>query len=394
MDKFLITIITLALFSCVQETKRTITDQRIDYAREQIDLLMEESLAKGQIPRTISAKGETHWVRLAAFDWTEGFFPGSLWYLYEATGEERYRDGAIELQNLIADDITASSHDLGFVFNCSFGNGYRLTHDEAMLKTMVAAAETLSSRFRPQAGVIQSWNVNGKGWMSQRGWMCPVIIDNMMNLELLFEATNYTGNPKYREVAITHANTTMKNHFRDDYSSYHVIDYDLQSGEVRNRHTAQGYAHESSWARGQAWALYGYVTCYRYTQDKQYLELAQRIANYIMTAPEIPSDRIPYWDYHAENIPNEPRDVSAAVITASALLELEEYAGGEYLEYAQEIIESVSSAEYRAQIGENHNFVLMHSVGSIPHNTEIDVPLNYADYYYLEALVRLKSKGL
>ncbi len=395
MKKFLTIAAAVILSGCYADGECDVTSQRLDYVETQTDLLLTEALQRGQIPRTINTAGSTHWVKIVGFDWTEGFFPGTLWYLYEATGEERFRKGAIAMQELIADDVKASSHDLGFVFNCSFGNGYRLTKDESMLKAMIASAETLIGRFKPETGVIQSWNVNGKGWMSQRGWMYPVIIDNMMNLELLFEVSNYTGDTKYRDIAITHANTTMRNHFRDDYSSYHVVDYDANTGEVRSRQTAQGYANSSSWARGQAWALYGYVTCYRYTKDENYLELAKQIANYIMSAPEIPADRVPYWDYHAPNIPAEPRDVSSAVITASALLELNDYCdGGGHIDYVKEIMNSVSSDSYRAKIGENNNFVLMHSVGSIPKNNEIDVPLNYADYYYLEALIRMKNRGL
>ena len=286
--------------------------------------------------------------------------------------------------------VKTTSHDLGFVFNCSYGNGYRLTNNEDFKQVMITAGDSLMKRFNTKVGCIQSWNVD-KGWQSKRGWKYPVIIDNMMNLELLFELSKLTGNDSYRKAAITHADTTLKNHFREDNSSVHVVDYDPETGEVRNKHTAQGYAHESSWARGQAWGIYGYTVCYRYSKDKRYLEQAQKIAQYILEYKDTPEDGIPYWDYNAPNIPNEPRDVSAAAITVSALIELDGYTKESYALDIEKIMSSLASSQYTAKLGENKNFVLKHSVGSIPHNNEIDVPLNYADYYYLEALVRLKS---
>jgi hypothetical protein len=213
-----------------------------------------------------------------------------------------------------------------------------------------------------------------------------------MNLELLFELTKITGNDTYKNVAIEHANTTLKNHFRKDDSSYHLVDYDQETGDVRSKETAQGYSNESSWARGQAWGLYGYTVCYRYTKDLRYLEQAEKIAKYIIENPNTPSDGIPYWDYNAENIPNEPRDVSAAAVTVSALIELENYSKNSYSSFTDKILTTLAGYEYTSKIDENNHFILKHSVGSIPHNAEIDVPLIYADYYYLEALIRLKAR--
>lgn len=269
----------------------------------------------------------------------------------------------------------------------SYLNGYLLGKKEYK-NVIVQTAKALSTRFRPTAGVIQSWNVD-RGWQSQRGWECPVIIDNMMNLELLFEATTLSGDSTFYNIAVAHANTTLKNHFRKDNSCCHVVDYDLSNGEVRKKQTAQGYADESVWARGQAWAIYGYTVCYRYTHDTRYLEQAQKVYNFIFNNPKLPSDLIPYWDYDAPNIPNEPRDASAAAVTASALYELSTYLSDKkYKETADKIVENLSTPAYRAEIGTNGNFILMHSVGSIPHGQEIDVPLNYADYYFLECLLR------
>lgn len=186
--------------------------------------------------------------------------------------------------------------------------------------------------------------------------------------------------------------TTLANHFRDDLSSYHVVDYDPETGEVRSKQTAQGYADESAWARGQAWGLYGYTVCYRYTKDEKYLKQAEDIAKYIIEYKATPEDGIPYWDNNAPNIPNEPRDVSAAAITISSLIELDGYTKENYRPVIDKILSSLASKEYTAKIGENKNFVLKHSVGSIPHNAEIDVPLNYADYYYIEALTRYQKR--
>lgn len=394
MKNLLLTVFVSALLvGCrAGRTEETTTD-RLVRARQQIDLMLEEALARNAVPRTVDKEGRTLWIDGHKFDWAEGFFPGTLWYMYQWCGQEKYRDAASRLQAIYEHHKNAESHDLGFIFNDSYGHGYRLTRDSGMLKVMIEAGNALAKRFNPASGTILSWNVD-RGWQRLRGWKHPVIIDNMMNLEFLFELSEITGDSTYRKIAVSHADATMKNHYRPDFSSYHVVDYDPQTGEVRGRYTAQGYADDSSWARGQAWGLYGYVVCYRYTKNPVYLEQAVRIAQYIMSAPEIPADRIPYWDYHAPEIPNAPRDVSAAAITASALLELDDYLPDTYREYALAIIDALSSDEYRAAPGTNNLFILKHSVGSIPHNNEVDVPLNYADYYYVEALCRMLDRQL
>lgn len=383
-------VFALTIGSCQQkETSEPLCEENLNFATKQINLLLEDAEQANKIPRTLTADGEMHWT-LEGFDWTEGFFPGTCWYLYEYTNNEKWEKAADTFQSLFEDHrLLPFYHDLGFVFNCSYGNGYRLTGNEHYKQVLIDAGNTLITRFNPNVGCIRSWDVD-KGWQSKRGWQFPVIIDNMMNLEMLFELTKMTGDQKYQDVAIAHANTTMLHHFRDDMSSYHVIDYDSITGEVRNKHTAQGYAHESEWARGQAWGVYGYTICYRYTNDPRYLMQAEKIADYIINHQDMPADRIPYWDYDAPKIPNEPRDASAAAITASALIELNAYSQNDYLSEAKAILNSLSSDSYQAKLGTNHNFILKHSVGSIPHNNEIDVPLNYADYYYVEALLRLK----
>jgi len=246
------------------------------------------------------------------------------------------------------------------------------------------AANSLISRYKPNAKIIRSWDHN------RDKWQCPVIIDNMMNLELLFWASRESGDSTYYDIAVNHANTTMKNHFRPDYGTYHVVDYDTITGNVLNRHTHQGYAHESTWARGEAWALYGYTMCYRETNDKAYLNQARHVANFIFTNPNLPEDLIPYWDFNAPSIPNEPRDVSAAAVIASALYELSSFGGEKAVQYkdqADTIIENLT-LHYRAALGDNGGFLLQHSTGSKPSDSEVDVPLVYADYYFLEALLR------
>lgn len=366
-------------------------DSIFTYVEQQMDQQRKVVEKVGRNPRTLNANGEIHWTK-ENFDWTEGFFPGSCWYLYEITHDEKWKRVAEKLQAKFEDHKhRTNNHDLGFIFNCSYGNGYRLDKKEMFKEVMLTASDSLITRYNPEVGCIKSWDVE-HGWQSQRNWMFPVIIDNMMNLELLFKASELSGNPKYREVAIDHANTTLKNHFREDGSSYHVVDYDPETGKIRSKQAAQGFADESSWARGQAWGLYGYTLCYRYTKEKRYLRQAQKIAHYILNHESLPSDGIPYWDYHAANIPNEPRDVSAAAIAVSALIELDGYTQDSYLTAINKILNSLASEDYTAKIGQNKNFVLKHSVGSIPHNNEIDVPLNYADYYYIEALVKYKKQ--
>lgn len=386
--------LSVSLVSCKDSVNNPEKNETsIEKAEKQFSLLLKDAEVANRIPRTLNKEGEMHWAH-NRFDWTEGFFPGSCWYLFEETKDEKWRKAAEKFQALFENHKNlTTNHDLGFVFNCSYGNGYRLTKNEAFKVVMINAADSLITRFNPKVGCIKSWDVTG-GWQKERGWKYPVIIDNMMNLELLFEVSKLTGNSIYKDIAITHANTTLKNHFRENNSSVHVVDYDPETGEVRGKHTAQGFADSSSWARGQAWGLYGYTVCYRYTKDEKYLEQAKIIAKYILEYKGTPTDGIPYWDYNAPNIPNEPRDVSAATITASALIELNGFTETSYLPAINRILESLKKPEYTAKLGENKHFILKHSVGSIPHGNEIDVPLNYADYYYLEALGRYKKYNL
>ena len=318
--------------------------------------------------------------------WCSGFFGGSLWYLYEYTHDSKWKDAAEKWTMAVAkEQYNTGTHDLGFMLYCPFGNGYRLTKNEEYKNIMLTGAKSLSTRFDPKVGLIKSWN------KFQGKYEYPVIIDNMMNLEFLFWASKVSGDKSFYNISTIHADNTLKNHFRADNSSYHVICYG-PNGEVQAKKTHQGAADESAWARGQAWGLYGYTVMYRETKDPKYLEQAHKIAAFILHNPNLPADKIPYWDYSK---PGEERDASAGAIASSALFELAQYSKGkqkaEYLSNAIKMLETLSSPAFKAKIGENNHFILMHSTGHKPGNSEVDVPLVYADYYYLEALLRYKQ---
>lgn len=336
-------------------------------------------------PRSLNGNGEL--ASVGPSDWCSGFFPGCLWYMYEKTGDSLWKDEAEKYTGILADQqLNSGTHDMGFKMFCSYGNGYRLTGNKEYKQILVQSAKTLITRFNPKVGCIRSWDHHSNKWKY------PVIIDNLMNLELLFWATKETGDSSFCKIAEEHALTTMKNHFRADYSCYHVVDYNPETGEVISKGTHQGYADESAWARGQAWALYGYTMCYRETRNPLFLEQAKHIADFIFSNRNMPDDFIPYWDFDAPQIPNEPRDASAAAVIASALVELRCYVPGKSIDYTEKALKILDnlSAKYRSAFGDNQGFLLAHSTGSKPHNSEVDVPLIYADYYYLEALLRCK----
>uniref|UniRef100_UPI003A9196BA glucuronyl hydrolase n=1 Tax=Parabacteroides faecis TaxID=1217282 RepID=UPI003A9196BA len=354
--------------------------------REKQALRDKQNLGPLASPRNVEADGTLHMV--ISRDWTSGFFPGELWYMYEYTKDDFWKQKAQEQTALIErEKMNGGTHDMGFKVYCSFGNGYRLTGDAAYKDVLLQAAYTLTTRYKENVGAIRSWD------HSRDKWDCPVIIDNMMNLELLFWAFKTSGDSLFYNVAVNHARTTMKNHYRKDYSSYHVVDYDTITGAVLHKHTHQGYAHESAWSRGQAWGLYGYTLCYRETGLPEFLEQAKQIENFIFSHPNLPKDLIPYWDFNAPGIPAEPRDASAATVTASALYELSMYDpanGKDYILKANTILENLSKG-YRTAPGKDRGFLLLHSTGSKMHNVEVDVPIVYADYYYLEALLRKQT---
>jgi unsaturated chondroitin disaccharide hydrolase len=349
--------------------------------------LSEVAKAKLRNPKVVSPRSmrDDTLFMVPSKDWTSGFYAGNLWYTYELTNDEFWKQKAIEFTAPIENEKNdKTTHDLGFKLYCSFGNGYRLSSNPAYREILLQSARTLCTRYNPIVGSMRSWD------HSTDKWAFPVIIDNMMNLDLLFWAFKQTQDSLFYNVAINHANTTMKNHFREDYSSYHVIDYDAKTGKVTKKNTHQGYSHESAWARGQAWALYGFSMCYRETGNKVYLKQAEKIAEFLLNHPNLPKDLIPYWDFNAPNIPNAPRDVSAATIMASAFYEMSIQVSGKniyYREIADRIIANVSN-NYMCKPKTNGGFLLNNSTGHLPGKHEINVPIVYADYYYLEALLR------
>jgi unsaturated chondroitin disaccharide hydrolase len=386
-----LTALACIAFSFVSCSPKVSIKKIFSDAEKQTDLMLQEiPAAKVGHPELVSPRTlENGQLKLVSSrDWTSGFFPGQLWYLNEYTANAKWKTHAQAFTaNLEKEKTNTTTHDMGFKIYNSYGNGFRLTNNPAYREVIIQAANSLSTRFNRNIGCIRSWDHH------KEVWKFPVIIDNMMNLELLFEATKMTGDSSFHYMAVSHANTTMKNHYRPDYSSYHVIDYDSATGKVLKRNTHQGYSDESAWARGQAWGLYGFTMCYRETKNPAYLEHAKKIATFILTHPRLPKDKVPYWDFDAPKIPNEPRDASAAAIIASALYELSSYVedGKEYRTTADKIVATLTR-NYRAHVGGSKGFILLHSTGSKPQNSEVDVPLNYADYYYLEAVLRSTKK--
>jgi rhamnogalacturonyl hydrolase YesR len=370
---------------------KPLVEHALDVAQVQ-SLTMALSLKDlpGRLPKTLTPDGKLE--TCGPEWWTSGFFPGILWYLYESTGEQGLKSWAQEYTLRVESQKSVTSHhDVGFMIFSSFGNGYRLTKDPEYRQVLKTAALSLGSRFNPVIGAIRSWDK--APWTSQ--WQYPVIIDNMMNLEILMWAAREFGIKDFARIATTHANTTMRHHFREDYSTYHVVSYDTNTGKPELKQTAQGYSHESTWARGQAWGLYGFTMMYRETGDTAYLNQARGMADFIINHPNLPDDKIPYWDFDAPGMPNQPRDASAAAIICSALLELGRYVdkarSDAYRAVAETQIRHLSSPPYLAEKGTNGNFILKHGVGHKPNGTEVDVPLPYADYYFVESLMRYKK---
>jgi len=341
----------------------------LEDAHKQIAYLA-ASIDESDMPTTYKDGKYVNW---GSSWWCSGFYPGTVLYLYEYTKDEKL--------------LTEAKSKLKQLEKEKYNKGILST-----------GAASLATRFHEAPKTIRSWD-GGKNWDGQ-SWTYPVIIDNMMNLEFLTEVSKMTGDQRYRDIAVQHANTTMVNHYRKDYSSYHVVDYNPKDGSIISRKTAQGAFDESAWARGQSWGLYGYTMMYRETGDRRYLEHARHIAQFYLNHPNLPKDLIPYWDMDQNKLTPDSkyysqkdlRDVSTASVTASALLELAQYTTGSesqlYISKAEQMLRSLSAKPYKADFKEAGGYILKHSVGSIPHKTEVDVPLTYADYYYVEALVR------
>lgn len=334
--------------------------------------LLPRSIQRGLCPKT---------------DWTAGFFPGTLWYLYTFTGEETWKVRAEKATALMkGEQNNAFDHDIGFKMYSSYGNGYLLTGNKSYRHIIFRSAKTLTSRYSYKTGLIMSWEPDEK-----RDWLFPVIIDNMINLELLMEAYKISGDTTLKHIAISHADKTMKFHYRKNMSCPHVVDYDPATGTMRKYDWNNGSddTTNSTWSRGQSWGLYGYTMMYRETGDMKYLEHAEKIADFLLTHPNMPEDMVPYWDY-SDSQRSTMRDASAAAIMASALMELSTYSkqGKKYFEAGEKQLKSLSSPTYLAKPGMHKNFILMHATGNLLKNSELDGALSYADYYFMEGLLR------
>lgn len=385
-----------ALLQTIESSLRESVNQYKALARQ---------LPPGQMPRTWE---NGRLMTVANNSWISGFYPGALMYLFEFSKDTAIQREAFERVALMEPMKNLTSHhDLGFMMYCSYGNAYRLTGNEEYKKILVRAAQSLATRFDPRVGCIKSWNgiksLDGKQYFT-----FPVIIDNMMNLELLFFASKVTGDAYFRDIAIKHSETTLQHHLRPDFSSYHVLNYDVETGLPVNKETHQGFSNNSTWSRGQAWGIYGFTMVFRETKDKRFLEAACKLADHFIDHPNLPADKIPYWDFNVNQpgfvpqwnydpakYPEVPRDASAAAITASALIELAGYVdkklAQKYFGAAEAMLKSLSSPPYRTSGTEAGGMLLKHGCGGVPGNVEVDVPLTYADYYYVEAMMRYRN---
>lgn len=360
-------------------------DVQLRYQLKQVNKIRQERKDWSLMPRSIEKDGSLRMVHQP--DWCCGFFSGELWQMYQYSHNPFWREMAVSNTWPIERvKLNSGSHDLGFMVYNSFGKAWELTGEQSYRDVVVQAARTLVTRYDDKVGCIRSWS-----WGTPDRWKFAVIIDNMINLELLFQASKITGDKQFYNIAVSHANTTMRNHFREDMTSYHVVDYNPEDGSVIKRITHQGLFDESVWSRGQGWGLYGFTMCYRFTHDQAYLEQAQKIAHSWLSLPNMPEDGIPYWDMRDPAIPNAPRDASAAAVIASGLYELATYVDAKdaktYRQTADKILHSLETG-YQPEPQMAQGFLLLHSTGNYPAKDEIDVPINYADYYYLEALHR------
>ncbi|OCW95564.1 glucuronyl hydrolase [Macellibacteroides sp. HH-ZS] len=381
-------IVTVGM-SCSFTAPIVDTAESLKYCEHQVQRSLPMLKESTQLPRNILANtASKDWNCTSIYDWTSGFWPGILWYVYEYNHDEKIKLEAERFSAALYPvvDRKADNHDLGFMMYCSLGNGYRLTGNEEYKKVLLRTADSLATLYNERVGTIHSW----PGMRSKMGWPHNTIIDNMLNLELLFWAASNGGDKSLYDIANRHAEVTMKNQFRDDFSTCHVVVYDTITGSRIKQVTHQGYADQSMWARGQGWAIYGFTMCYRETKNPDFLTTACKAADIYLS--RLPEDKVPYWDFDAPAIPNEPRDASAAALVASGLLEMSLYVKDKkeaerYKLAAEQMLQSLSSSEYRS--GERNNAFLLHATGHMPNNSEVDASIIYADYYYLEALIRL-----
>lgn len=382
---------TILLIGCKLNDKTEKNDDNVEKGSSLLEkryqYLLEYPVDSTAFPRSYNSSIEKI-KKVPSKDWTSGFYAGNLWQLYELTGNKKFKEKAQKWNAFIEKEkFNDGTHDMGFKVYGSFGKGLDLSKKDSTYKNIILhSARTLSTRFNNTVGSLRSWDFN------RDKWEFPVIIDNMMNLELLFEATKISEDSSFYKIANTHAQTTLNNHFRKDNSSWHVVVYDTVSGNVKEKITHQGFNDDSSWSRGQAWAIYGFTRAYRYTKNEKFLEQALATAKFVLAHPKLPEDGIPYWDFDDPNIPNAPRDVSAATVITSAFLELYKITGKEkYKKYAVKVIDTLKSEKYLLSPEVSVPFILDHSTGNYPKDDEIDGPIVYADYYFLETLLRKEA---
>ncbi|RXZ82214.1 glycosyl hydrolase [Paenibacillaceae bacterium] len=319
--------------------------------------------------------------------WTSGFWPGLLWIMHDMTGEEHYKQAAWDwdarLEQLLIAPQMGLHHDVGFQFLATAVIKHQITGDEDGKRRGLEAANYLAGRFNPAGNFIRAWNGNLPGW---------AIIDCMMNISLLFWATKQTNDPRYKHIAIRHADTAMEHFVREDGSVCHIVSFDPETGEFIASLGGQGNGPASAWSRGAAWALYGFANTFNYTGDIRYLDTAKRVAHFFLAG--LPEDAVPYWDFRLDSREGEPRDSSAAAIAASGLLTIAELVPEQekplYVESAKRIIRSLS-ASYSTLADETHEAILLHGTGHRPQSQNVDVSLIYGDYFYIEALAKLNG---
>lgn len=379
---YLLLLVLTSACSCPQKKM----DAVIDYSISKV-IATEASLPCDTLyPRYID-HNEKNWELVGVRDWTSGFWGGVLWYAYELSNNEELKAAAHRF-SMSLEEIAytpATDHDIGFQLYCSLGNGYRLTGNEEYKRILLAAADTLATLYDPVVGSIHSWPKKPQ-------YPHNTIIDNMMNLELLFWASRHGGGIHLASIAESHAEVTMKNIVRPDYSAYHLGSFDDVTGEFIRGVAHQGYADNSMWARGQSWGIYGFAIAHRETGRPEFLMTAIKMADKFLE--RLPEDGIPFWDFDDPKIPNTPKDASAAAVAACGMLEIakltrEESLKEKYTAEARQLIDILSTKKYLSR--DKNLAILMHSVGHMPKGWEIDVPIIYGDYYFLEALSKLKK---
>lgn len=366
-------------------------DDALNFAQKQLKRTIAElNNDSTKFPHAVRADKDSSWITTSSSAWGCGYFPGMMWYMYEITGDEFWKKNANRWTlGVEKEKYNKGAQDLGFMITSSFGNAYRLTKNKHYGEVLLETGEHFANRYNSVVGCTRSWGPNEDNKQFQ------VIIDNMVGTELLFTGAKIGGKKDWFDMAIKHAEKTMKNHLRSDGSTYHVVNYDPVTGVVIGKRSAQGYALESRWARGQAWAIHGFTTTARETSEGRFLQTAQKVADYFIN--NLPENYIPYWDFHAPNIPDEKRDTSAASIAASGLFELstlveDDKAKQKYFDSACKILNSLCSPPYLSE-GTDTPAILLEMIETRYDARDPSVKLSciWGDYFFVEAIVRYQK---